>query len=337
MQSQKKPLQKRVLTSIRNAVTTQLFILCAAASLLSAQIHLQSGDGYVRREGNEWIIGTASVERRVRLNDGHLELVSLRNKLTSREYQDSPTPPAETRFLANGEDTSAPAWRWELRGEHAAQGPQGELQLDIDLESAGIHATRHYVIYPGTSVIREWLTLENISTQPVHITHLEFLHTRLLSAAPKDLQFNYLTGGGNYNGSQLLTSEPMGPSYARTLDSNGGVQPGNYSSYLPLVFLLDRQTPEGIAIGWDYLGHWRFQAGGPNSTPSGMSLELAGFEKNLASRAKIETPKAFLATFSGGVDELGNQLLDWQYAYLWDFTNPDYFAKTRWAVDWPDP
>ena len=22
---------------------------------------------------------------------------------------------------------------------------------------------------------------------------------------------------------------------------------------------------------------------------------------------------------------------------LWEFTNPEYFAKTRWAVDWPDP
>ena len=44
-----------------------------------------------------------------------------------------------------------------------------------------------------------------------------------------------------------------------------------------------------------------------------------------------------MAPFSGGVDALGNQLLDWQYAYMWEFTNPDYFAKTRWAVDWPDP
>ena len=47
-----------------------------------------------------------------------------------------------------------------------------------------------------------------------------------------------------------------------------------------------------------------------------MALELAGFQKELQPGAKIETPKAFLATFTGGVDELGNQLLDWQYAIL---------------------
>jgi hypothetical protein len=129
----------------------------------------------------------------------------------------------------------------------------------------------------------------------------------------------------------------MSPEYKRTLDSNGGVQPGNYSSYLPLVFLFTRSATEGVAVGWDYLGHWRFEIGNQDSTALGMSLELAGFAKDLAPGAQIDTPKTFMALFSGGIDELGNQLLDWQYAYLWEFTNPDYFAKTRWAVDWPDP
>jgi hypothetical protein len=321
---------------MRSAIVTQLSILCAAASLLFAENRLQSGDGYIVRKGNEWIVGTSSVERRVRLEGGHLQLVSLRNKLTGREYQDAGVPPSEFRFLIDGEDVSAPGWNWELRDEHAIQASQGALQLDIDLESASMRITKHYVIYPGTSVIREWLTLENISFKPVRISHVEFLHTRILGSIAQDLQFNYLTGGGNYNGSQLLKTEPMSPTYQRTLDSNGGVQPGSYSSFLPLVFF-NRNNTEGIAVGWDYLGHWRFQIGGEADAPLGMRLELAGFEKDLSPGAKIETPKAFLATFYGGVDELGNQLLDWQYAYLWEFTNPEYFAKTRWAVDWPDP
>jgi hypothetical protein len=322
--------------SIRGAILVQLSILCAAALPLSAESRLQSGDGYVRREGNEWILGTSSVERRVRLDGGHLQLVSLRNKLTGREYQDAGAPPAEFRFFANGEDVTASSWHWKLRDEHAIQASQGVLQLDIELESPTIRVTKHYLIYPGTSVIREWLTLENISDKSVRISRVEFLHTRVLGSIAQDLQFNYLTGGGNYNGSQLLKTEPMSPTYQRTLDSNRGVQPGSYSSFLPLVFF-HRTNAEGIAVGWDYLGHWRFQISVEDGAPLGMRLELAGFEKDLSPGAKIETPKAFLATFSGGVDELGNQLLDWQYAYLWEFTNPEYFAKTRWAVDWPDP
>ena len=318
-------------------VVIQLAILFAAASTLCAQTRLQSKDAYIRWEGSEWIMGSVSTERRVRLDGGQLHLVSLRNKLTGREYQDATTPPEEIRFSADGQDVSASGWRWKLLGEHAVQAAQGTLQLDIELESAGVHVTKHYVIYPGTSVIREWLTLQNSSTTSVRISQVAFLHTRLFSSIAQDLQFNYLTGGGNYNGSQLLKTEFMSLPYHRTLDSDGGIQPGNYSSFLPLVFLLDRKATEGVAIGWDYLGHWRFQISDQDGASLGINLELAGFEKDLRSGASIETPKTFVATFSGGVDELGNQLLDWQYAYLWEYTNPEYFAKTRWAVDWPDP
>jgi hypothetical protein len=323
--------------SIRSFLAIQLLILCAAASLLCAQTDLQSGDGYVRREGNEWIVGTSSVESRVRFSDGKFYLVSLRSKLSGREYQDAANPPDEIRFLANGQDVSASGWRWKLVGDSVTRGSQGELQLDIALESEGLRVTKHYVIYPGTSVIREWLTIENHSHRSTQISQVDFLHSRVSGSVAPDLQFNYLTGGGNYNGSQLLKTEAMSPGYRRTLDSNGGIQPGNYSSFLPLIFLLNRSATEGLAVGWDYLGHWRFEIGDQQGLPLGMSLEVAGFTKDLASGARLETPKVFLAPFSGGVDELGNQLLDWQYAYLWEFTNPDYFAKTRWAVDWPDP
>lgn len=322
--------------SIRSVIVTQ-WIVCAAASLLYAQTRLQSGDGYIRREGNGWIIGTSSTERRVQLDAGHLCLFSLRNKLTGHEYQDARSAPAEIQFLADGADVGASGWHWKLRGEHAVLASQGTLQLDIDLESAGIRVTKHYVVYPHTSVIREWLTLENLSSRVVRIDGVDFLNTRLLEPVAPDLQFNYLTGGGNYNGSQLLKTELMGNGYRRILDSNGGVQPGNYSSYLPLVFLLNRNEREGIAAGWDYLGHWRFEIRDKDGLPLDMSLELAGFTKDLAPSERIETPKAFLATFPGGIDELGNQILDWQYAYFWEFTNPAYFAKTRWAIDWPDP
>ena len=307
------------------------------ASLLYAESNLQSEDGYVRREGNEWTLGTSLAERRIRLAGGRFSLVSLRNKVSGREYQDANDPPAEIRFFADGQDVSALDWRWELVDEHAFKGKDGEIELDIDLASAGVRVTKRYIIYPGTAVIRESLGIKNSSDKPIHVSHVDFLHSRVLGSMAQDLQFNYITGGGNYNGSQLLKTERMFSSYRRTLDSNGGIQPGNYSSYLPLVFLLNGNANEGLAVGWDYLGHWRLEVGDEQGSPLGIRLELAGFEKDLRPNEQIETPQVFMAPFSGGIDELGNQLLDWQYAYLWDFTNPDYFAKTRWAVDWPDP
>jgi hypothetical protein len=317
--------------------TILLAILCLAGSLAHPQTNLQSEDGYVHHDGNEWIIGTSLVEKRIRLANGRFGSVSLRNKKSAREYQDAGNASGEIRFLANGQDVNAADWYWKLRGEQAVRGKQGELQLDIELESAVINVTKHYVAYPGTPIVREWLSLENVSGKPVRISDVDFLHTKLLGSAARDFQFNYLTGGGNYNGSQLLKTDSMGPDYKRILDSNGGIQAGSYSGFLPLVFLLDQNGPEGLALGWDYLGHWRFAVGNENGQPLVLRLELAGFEKDLPPGGRVETPKAFIAAFSGGVDELGNQLLDWQYAYFWEFTNPEYFAKTRWAVDWPEP
>jgi hypothetical protein len=317
--------------------TILLMILCMASYLAHPESSLQSKDGYVRREGNEWIIGTSLVEKRIRLANGRFTMMGLRNKKSGREYQSSENPSAEIRFLANGQDVSAANWYWKLRGERATRGQQGEIQLDIELESAVINVIKHYIIYPGTPVIREWLDLENVSGESVRISDVDFLHTRVLGFTGRDYRFGYLTGGGNYNGSQLLKTEPVGPGYKRILDSNGGIQPGSYSGYLPLAFLSDQNSTEGLAVGWDYLGHWRFEIANQEGGLLGVRLELAGFEKDMAPRGQIETPKVFIAAFSGGVDELGNQLLDWQYAYLWDFTNPEYFARTRWAVDWPEP
>jgi hypothetical protein len=308
-------------------------VLSFVAPLLAAQSNRQSRDAYVRREADAWVFGTALVERRVSLANGQLSLTSLRNKASNREYQDSKTPPAEIKLLVDGQNVGEPGWQWKLRGDHTALGAQGEIELDIEVESASLIATKHYVIYPGTSIIREWLTLKNSSAKSIQIAQVSFLNTRVLTTMAQDLQFNYLTGGGNYNASQMLKSEPVKADYQRVIDSNAGIQPISYSGYLPLIFLHNPKINEGVAIGWDYLGHWRFEIGNQLD----MRLELAGYQKDLAPGEQIETPKAFIAPFSGGVDELGNQLLDWQYQYLWDFTNPDYFAKTRWAVDWPDP
>lgn len=317
--------------------TILLAILCMAGSLAHPQSSLQSEDGYVRREGNEWTMGTSLVEKRIRLANGRFVLASLRNKKSGREYQDPENPSGEIRFLANGQDVGASNLYWKLRGERATRGQQAEIQLDIELESAVINVTKHYVIYPGTAVIREWLSLENSSGKPVRISDVDFLHTRVLRFAARNSQFNYLTGGGNYNGSQLLKTESVIQGYKRILDSNGGIQAGSYSGYLPLAFLLNQNATEGIAVGWDYLGHWRFEIANQEGQSLAIRLELTGFAKDLAPGDRVETPKTFIAAFSGGVDELGNQLLDWQYAYLWDFTNPEYFARTRWAVDWPEP
>ena len=135
-----------------------LLTICAAASPLNAQNNrqgsIQSKDGYVRRDGSQWIMGTALVQKRVGFEGGRFLALSLRNKQSGRDYVDEKNPSAEIRLSANGHDVSAPGWQWKLGSDHVAMGAEGELQLDIDLESANVCVTKHYVIYPGTAVIR---------------------------------------------------------------------------------------------------------------------------------------------------------------------------------------
>jgi hypothetical protein len=150
-----------------------------------------------------------------------------------------------------------------------------------------------------------------------------------------------MTGGGAYNGSQLLKKDRLSAAYARTFDSYDASDTGprgqSYSAHLPLLLLHNPGTQNGILVGWDYLGHWKLNAGTFSGRRVTLSLQVAGYSKDLKPGESIETPKSFTGAFTGDLDALGNLLLDWQYGYLWDLTNPDYFAKTRWAVDWPSP
>ncbi|PYV45179.1 MAG: hypothetical protein DMG06_03530, partial [Acidobacteria bacterium] len=129
--------------------------------------------------------------------------------------------------------------------------------------------------------------------------------------------------------------------YARTFDSydpsDTGTRGMSYSAYLPLLVLYNPETSDGVMAGWDYLGHWVLNVGNQRGNPLNLSIKVAGYSKDMEPRGRIETPKAFTGVFTGDLDAMGNLLLDWQYQYLWEFTNPAYFAKTRWAVDWPEP
>jgi hypothetical protein len=208
--------------SLRGQILVQLAVCFAAVPLAYSQTNIQSKDAYVHREENDWVLGTSLVEKQVRLADGQLSSISLRNKKSGLDHRSAL---GEIQFMANGQ-LGGQNSRWQLRSERGTQGSQGELQLDISLSSPALRATKHYVIYPGTPVIREWLTLENSSAQAVHISHVSFLNTRFPDSG--ELEFNYVTGGGNYNGSQLLKTEPIGSTFQRTIDSNGGAQPTSY-------------------------------------------------------------------------------------------------------------
>ncbi len=284
-----------------------------------------------------WTLGTSLIEQKIIFQNGRLSLNSFRNKRSNREHRDGGANPSELRFKVNGQDVDSPAWRWAFVRDNVHRLPEGEVQLDIQLQGGPLQVTRHWIAYPQTGIIRGWASIRNRSNKPVELQDAFFLNTRVLAADRDPLELDYITGGGNFNGSQLLKTERVGPTYQRTFDSDVGVQKGNYSAYLPLLILRDASAHDSLAVGWDYMGHWSLQVGHRTGDPISVALRIAGYDDKLSPNNEIETPKAFTAALSGDLDDIGNQILDWQYRYFWDATNPDYFAKTRWAVDWPSP
>lgn len=287
-------------------------ILLFLGVLCAANIDLRSGDAYVRSVGTQWTLGTSLVKKTIALRSGRVQ------SGVSDEIQLSGAP-------------------WSFVHANVRKLEQGELQFDLAVKGGSFEVTKHYVLYPGTGLIREWLTIRNASSSTVHLTAPYFLNAKVDLPKASQPELDYITGAGNYNGSQLLKIEKITPAYNRTFDSHGFVQPESYSSYLPLIVIRGSKNGTGMAVGWDYLGHWTAKVEHRSGDSVGVSLQVAGYDKQLAPGDQIETPKAFTETFAGDLDTLGNLLLDWQYQYLWDYTNPDYFAKTRWAVDWPSP
>ena len=49
-------------------------------------------------------------------------------------------------------------------------------------------------------------------------------------------------------------------------------------------------------------------------------MKVAGHKQTLAPGESLTTPKAFVGLFRDDLDDAGNEVLDWQYRYLWDYT-----------------
>jgi hypothetical protein len=475
---------------------------------------LAADEVYVRAEGSQWTLGTATAERVVALEEGKLRLKSLRNKITGRELISSDTR-SEEFFVRVGDATqplTGATGPWTLVRASQAKLPQGEQQLDLVLQRESLQITKSYVVYPGSSIVREWVTVANAGKEPIRIGEPGFLNLAARPGEPAGVDFHWMTGGENQPGSWMLKTEKLNPAKPRQFDSyepfspgaaafpgdgidakvtlngkqvwpakdwqyvpnatvrvpfdfqadvaagdklvfqvnmhgnigwdttafdpalaypdgethvaskefsdkqgqsgwryqylegeryidlvyypgpkqwrkekdnatgtpfvgvgdqhpdvgqdavrvwtasragrvrvtgsicntgNGsGAGGGGYgfrmgtSTYAPWYALLARDTRDGVVIGWDYFGHWasslRLNADGAVT----VQLKVAGHKQTLAPGESVTTPKAFVGLFRDDLDEAGNEVLDWQYRYLWDYTREKWFPAIRVLGYW---
>ena len=205
-------------------IALSLSVLCAAPP--SARIE---------RSGDSWSIDTGVARKVVRIEDGKFSLVSFRNLRSGREYVSPSQISPEVRVSVDGKTITGADGGWTLATADIREVTCGQAQLDVKIRRESIELTKHYLAYSGTPIIRKWVALVNAGGGPVKIEEPHFLACNLLPEETADIDLYYVTGGGNYNGSQLLKTERMSPEYSRVFDSKIGIQTRSCGAYLPLL------------------------------------------------------------------------------------------------------
>jgi len=329
--------------------TAQCILLCLLPVLgLGAQPKAveqiaQSGDAYVRQAGSKWTFGTSKVEKAVALENGHLSLTSFKNPAARRDYVQGASE--VFRFGLDGDSVTGQSRNWTLDHVGTELLAQGELLFTLAVRDDKVTVSLHYLIYPHESIIQEWLTIANISGSEAVLADPFFLQMHILQREIPELDFSYMTGGECFWGSWILKTSALTPAFARRFVSNDapeclpgqpcpkGGRMGN-SIYAPIYVFFNRNAKDGVFVGWDYLGRWASEVGNYRGGPLNVGLKVDGYKKSLAPGKSIDTPKAFTGVFEGDLDELGNELKDYQYRYKWDYTRDAYFPATRMLGNW---
>jgi hypothetical protein len=325
--------------------------VAAGTSLLCFQhcdaITLNSHDAYVRVDDrtSTVVLGTAAVEERLQLEDGSFLLKSLQNRVARREYIGEGSTSDEFRVTLNGKLATGAAGGWTWISGAAKVLAQGEIEATVHLEGKLLEVEKHYVVYPGTGIIRQWVIFKNRSDGAITLSNPYMLSDGLGTNAGAGQTLSYMTGGGSFSGSQVLKHVALSDTYLRTFDTTDkaeleeveGIEFDGSSAYgsgryMPWFCISSDNSKDGLFVGLDYYGRWAAEIGNVQGRGY-IGLRLGGYERQLRPGESIETPKALSGVYVGDLDAMGNQLKTWQYKYLWDYTNDQYVSKIRYAAE----
>jgi len=214
MEQTKQPIGLQQGTYHRCAVTRLSTLLLAVSTALA-------DDADIRQRGDQWTLQTARMERVIALRNGRLVLERFTDRTAGRELLVGGTVSEE--FLSPATDQpespSGSDGGWRLVTSKQSRLPQGERQLDITLQRGAVQVMKSYLLYPGSSIVREWVTLKNVGALPLSIREPRFLNLTLRSGEAQSPDLSWMSGGDNQPGSWNLKTEPLSPAKPRKFDS----------------------------------------------------------------------------------------------------------------------
>ncbi len=125
----------------------------------------------IHRAGDTWTLSTPSARRTIAFASGKLLLTSFKDLAADRELIPPGAAPEVLLVAPSGEprkDTARTAGPWELVDARQQPLDQGEQQLDIIVRRGPLQVTKTYVLYPHSSIVREWATFSNAGQKPAH-------------------------------------------------------------------------------------------------------------------------------------------------------------------------
>ena len=209
-------------------------------------------------------------------------------------------------------------------------GKAGRRSEPVPVLSQSLRADLHIVAYPGTSVLRQGAELENTGKSAIVLKSADHFSLAMPEEKNSALTHYWMVGGNSRPNQGMLQSATVSDGYHQSAYSN------MTDYYTPWMAL---QRDAGARDGWfmaaEYLGDWVFsmdhQASGPVIATASLP-ELIGYKLNPGARLRL--PLITLGTFRDGLDDMSRRLYDWQYEYLWDYTNDCYYARTQLPHPW---
>ncbi len=260
-----------------------ILLMTVSVSLLLAQ------DASVKQDAHSWTLASSKVERTITLDNGRVFTSAWKDLSSGRDLL-SGARGEEFAAGIDGTEVSGRSGGWTLVSARDRKQSDGSLAFDLTLRRGNLEATKSYVIYSGSSILREWVTFKNLGSQNLRIDEPRFLTVAANLGPLTKIDFHWMTGGENEPGSWVLKTEALPSGAPRKFDSYDpfpGAAKARYgfkmgsAIYAPWNALFDRSSGQGLFIGFDYFGHWtsgftagedgsrksRIQGGRPPSNP----------------------------------------------------------------------
>jgi len=304
---------------------------------LPSSSNIQVDDAYARgsADGTEWTIGTKAVQLVFQAKNGQFRLISFENRTRPTPVQYLTPRTAVAPFVLDQLKLPIDGQlsQWTLGSATCMQvntGGRPAVQLVMILTRESLRVKFHIMAFPRTGILRQWLDLENIGTAPLKIPLVTGLILRL-----KDQAWSYttVTGAANSGNSGTLKTALVKPGFR---DSQSGGD-GNVD-FIPFI-ILKRAGPSND--GWfaelDHEGNAKILTATMDLEGS-INVEASSLANTqLAPKQILRTPVVTWGVFKNDLDDMAQRLYAWQYEFLWDYTDHDWFGRMLWAPAWTEP